>query len=1420
MTPRFPLRLRLVACLLAAGLLGGLVWKFTGASSPQASTAAVAQSPAVKAEAAAAALGQEQIVVAPPADETKHELVPDRPLRAALDGATPSYRLFGSAWGNEPKPELAAFDDWAKRYLAAAAADKAKLIPEGLALAAGRMALLKELIKTDPRQVIASTVPMGVRTLLPAEITGQLEKRVSGVGQVNLLGSLAEPGGTVAQSLFRSTMVNGQEYETYVYGRREAQTTKVDISIAGVAIGAALALSESPLRALDPGEVPPANAEVSPVCPVSKDPTPTDVVAPQNTEETNVVEVGGKIYHLCHMVHLADFERQLINAENAAGPFTGALTSALTEANGQPGTSGVSGRPPASWSTGTKKVIVIRVDFSDLTGAPVYPGNSATIDPAFVVNAFTQTNGINDFYSQASYGQAALSISTSDVTAVLRMPHTAAYYAQGNFNTTLHSDAEAAATSAGFNLANYDRIGVVFSRLSTISGSQITYGGLGDVYGPKFWINGWFDFRDCAHEIGHTFGLQHCNLWQVSDGNPISASGSSTEYGDPFGVMSAGSTDINYHFDMWQKSILHWIPDSSVTTISAPGTYRVYRFDHSGANLANPLGLKIVRNATQDYWIGLRQLFTSNSSLMNGAYILWGYNSVVQGNLLDMTTPGTSAQDAALATGATFTDSVAGITIKPLSKGGTTPNEYLDVQVNLSPSIQWQASSYNVDEKLGTASVVLTRTANSTGAVSVNYSTTNGTATAPANYTATSGTVSWADGDSAAKTISIPITTSAVFNGLLNFTVNLTGITGGVIANSTTATVNIASAGTTDPGFNANFVDSTVVQTAVQPDGKILIAGWFSTLQDASFTTYTRNGFARLNADGSVDTTFGSGTGANSVPINAMVLQPDGKVLIAGSFTSIHGTTRNAVARLNSDGSLDTTFDPGSGSASTVRALALQPDGKILVGGDFTTFGGVASEYLARLNPDGTVDTSFVGPNFTGTSGWQVYALALQPDGKILAGGVFYFSGGPFSGGKFRAGSVRMTSSGSVDTTYDTGNGAHTAGNTGSLQRVRTISVQRDGSVVLGGDFTGFNNVTHNHLVRVSSTGVPDSSFTPSTDGNVYTTLVQADGKVLVGGSFANLDSTAQSNFGRLNADGTLDTVFGAGSGSTGTVYDFAMEADGRVFLGGDYATIQGVAGITVARLFTGMPGVPGTIQLAASALSGNEGTTLTVTATRTGGSYGATSMNYGTQTGTAASTRYTPAAGTLSWADGDAASKTFTVSLINDGITEAAQTFTLNLGVPIGGVVPGSPGTATVTVSTSPYGIWQQARFSFTDLQNSSIIGDKADPDADGISNLLEYAFGFDPKTANTSQGYSTSTQNVTGVNYLTLTYRTQPTATDLTYTPMSGPDLQTWNGVPVQVGTPVSNGDGTQSTTFRDSVPESSGPRRFMRLQVTRTP
>jgi uncharacterized delta-60 repeat protein len=141
----------------------------------------------------------------------------------------------------------------------------------------------------------------------------------------------------------------------------------------------------------------------------------------------------------------------------------------------------------------------------------------------------------------------------------------------------------------------------------------------------------------------------------------------------------------------------------------------------------------------------------------------------------------------------------------------------------------------------------------------------------------------------------------------------------------------------------------------------------------------TRNRIARLNADGTLDTTFNPN--ANNY-VYSIATQSDGKILVGGLFTSIGGQTRNKIARLNTDGTADSTFDPNADSI--VFSIATQSDGKILVGGIFTNIGGQTRNRIARLNADGTLDSTF-DPNADN----GVYSIAIQSDGKILVGGAF-----------------------------------------------------------------------------------------------------------------------------------------------------------------------------------------------------------------------------------------------------------------------------------------------------------------------------------------------------------------------------------------------------------------------------------------------
>src|SRR5437899_1708420 len=167
-------------------------------------------------------------------------------------------------------------------------------------------------------------------------------------------------------------------------------------------------------------------------------------------------------------------------------------------------------------------------------------------------------------------------------------------------------------------------------------------------------------------------------------------------------------------------------------------------------------------------------------------------------------------------------------------------------------------------------------------------------------------------------------------------------------------------------------VDS-VNSLAVQADGKILVGGRFTTLGGQS-----RNYIGRLNADGTLDTSFNPGAGVVPYPdVYSLAAQADGKILVGGVYATLGGQSRNNIGRLNADGTLDTSFNPGANNS--VYSLAAQADGKILLGGLFTTLGGQSRNNIGRLNADGTLDTSF-NP---GTDHY-VNSLAVQADGKIL----------------------------------------------------------------------------------------------------------------------------------------------------------------------------------------------------------------------------------------------------------------------------------------------------------------------------------------------------------------------------------------------------------------------------------------------------
>ena len=361
-----------------------------------------------------------------------------------------------------------------------------------------------------------------------------------------------------------------------------------------------------------------------------------------------------------------------------------------------------------------------------------------------------------------------------------------------------------------------------------------------------------------------------------------------------------------------------------------------------------------------------------------------------------------------------------------------------------------------------------------------------------------------------------------------------------------------------------SLFNSYVNTVAVQSDGKILVGGGFTT-----FNGVTVNRIARLNADGTRDTSaFTVGAAANDT-VSTIAVQSDGKILLGGTFTTFNGVTVNRIVRLNADGTRDTAFttNTGTGANNTVYTIAVQPDGKILVGGQFTTFSGVTVNRIARLNADGTRDTAFTtnnGTGITGTTYDRVLTIAIQPDGKILVGGAFETVMGVTTYRIFR-----LNSDGTRDTNFPTF--IHT---NGPNSTVNTMAVQSDGKILVGGGFSTFSSgVTVNFIVRLNADGTRDTAFTTNTgtgaSSAVFTLAIQPDGKILVGGHFTTFNGVTVNRIVRLNADGSIDTAFttDTGTGANNSVNTIVVQPDGKILVGGLFTSINYIGRSRIARL-------------------------------------------------------------------------------------------------------------------------------------------------------------------------------------------------------------------------------------------------------------
>jgi uncharacterized delta-60 repeat protein len=355
-----------------------------------------------------------------------------------------------------------------------------------------------------------------------------------------------------------------------------------------------------------------------------------------------------------------------------------------------------------------------------------------------------------------------------------------------------------------------------------------------------------------------------------------------------------------------------------------------------------------------------------------------------------------------------------------------------------------------------------------------------------------------------------------------------------------------------DYSFLAVPPTTMVNKVIVQPDGRILVGGGFDDYAGSG-----KNNLVRLNSDGTVDATFNPGGSGPNFLVQDMDLMPDGRILIAGNFLTYNGITNYYVARLFADGTLDPGFHvPPNAINGAVNAVALHKDNTVVVGGDFFVCYGHSQPYITRFEPTGAIDTTFlVGAGFTSS----VYDILVLPDDRILVGGSFtMYQNNP--SGKI----ALLASDGLFDPSMDNDPGLH-----GTSSSARALARQEDGKILVSGIFTHHNNVARPGIVRLDQSGAYDVTFTSPfyPYARVDAIAVQTDGHIMAGGEFTHgmydPNVPGPARLVRLNANGSRDDTYDLGvglgndQGETYFVRSLALQPDGKTLVGGRFGSVS-----------------------------------------------------------------------------------------------------------------------------------------------------------------------------------------------------------------------------------------------------------------------
>lgn len=404
-----------------------------------------------------------------------------------------------------------------------------------------------------------------------------------------------------------------------------------------------------------------------------------------------------------------------------------------------------------------------------------------------------------------------------------------------------------------------------------------------------------------------------------------------------------------------------------------------------------------------------------------------------------------------------------------------------------------------------------------TNDVTVRYTAVSGTAIASEDFPPQTGLIHFYKREigvwQAIEQLVIRISDDSQFEGEETFYVKLSDPTSGMIL-GTNDTLAVAIRDNDNPGGAGRGANDFVGVLSTLPDDRILAGGEFTCI-DGIF----RPRIARLNSDTTLDTSFHSGSGADAT-VQTLAVQSDGKIVLGGDFKSFDGNPRRNIVRLQSNGTIDLTFDPGvgpgpdpgTGAGPSILSMALQQDGKIVVGGFFGSWNGLPRPGIARLLKDGSLDHGFA-PTF---GSGAVFPLAIQSDGKLLVNGLYNDARGLH----------RLNGDGLLDETFKPKD---------YFNPVPALAVRPDGTIVTGGNYAD---------IRPSRNGL-----------------------VLLGGGITLVGGTGGKGLARIFASGALDSTFQASVQADTSVFAVAVQSNGEIVIGGTFKTINGRSRIRLARL-------------------------------------------------------------------------------------------------------------------------------------------------------------------------------------------------------------------------------------------------------------